>query len=218
MNLEYVFGLTNKIPIYFKESLPPMDISSISYIKYIPTLEEITKFLNETKLTYRENEFLKINNNYSIINIDKNISIPFKTDEKYINFKEIDFHPVLFYIKEPRNDFISFCSVYQTINILKDYILIEFGKFLKNYKGSKEDIIKNFKNNNIEFVLKNNFKCNGLSIYKNKNEWIYKNEKLLVPRELENIIDYYLLWNFTYKLDYIKEWRNKNISSKIKSC
>ena len=208
--------IVKKIPLYFKETLPPMDIININSIKYIPTLEEITSFLKEPNLIYKKIEFLKINTNYSIVDIDENISIPFRTNEKYINFKEIDFHPVLFYIRENRNDFLSFCSIYQIINILKDYILIEFEKFLKKEQSSideKEIIIEKFKKNNIEFIMKKDFKVNNISIHKNKNEWIYKNEKLCIPKELENIINYFLIWNLTYNLDEIKEWKNKNTVS-----
>ena len=206
--------ILKKIPLYFKETLPPMDTITVQTIKYIPTLEEVTKFLKETSFSYKEIQFLKINSQYSILDIDTNISIPFQTDEKYINFQEIDFHPVLFYIRENRNDFLSFCSIYQIINILKDYILIEFGKFLKIYEGpknEKEKLIQEFKKNCLTFVLKKDFKVSSLSIYKNKNEWIYQNGKLCIPKELETIINYFLLWNLTYNIDEMKEWKNKNI-------
>ena len=208
--------IIKKIPLYFKKTLPPMDIINVHSIKYIPTLEEVSKFLKESNLFSKKIEFLKINTKYSIIDIDENISIPFQTDEKYINFKEIDFHPILFYIRENRNDFLSFCSIYQIINILKDYILIEFGKFLKieqSSKDEKEIIIETFKKNNIEFIMKKDFKVNDISIHKSKNEWIYKNGKLCIPKELENIINYFLTWNLTYNIDEIKEWKNKNTVS-----
>lgn len=200
----------NYLSIYFENSLPPMELKCYEYFLHIPTLENLHSFLNEN-FEKEKKEYYKISNKYSFIKM-KDLIFPFQTQENFIYMKEVDFHPILFYLQKIINSFSIFCNVYLIVNLLKDYILIQFGKYRKKEKNVQ---IEQFKKQYLVFVPKSHFKIKDeISIYKNKNTWLFEeNGKLILPKELENIIHYFLEWNNIYNIDMIESWKQKNVIS-----
>ena len=200
----------NFLSIYLENTLPPMSLKIQENLLHIPTLTHLHDFLNEN-FNNEKKEYFKISSEYSFIKIKKFI-FPFQTDINFVNMKEISFHPILFYIKKIINSFSIFCNIYLIVNLLKDYILILFGQYRRVEKNIN---IQQFKKKYLSFVPKSEFKINKeISIYKLKNNWLFsKNSQLILPKELENIIDYFLEWNNSYNTAEIDIWKQKNVVS-----
>lgn len=196
---------TISIPIHLLNTLPPYGVKCKNTITTLPTLQDVESFLKESSKV-SSIKISKINNDYSIVVLNNKFTIPFHTDSDYNFTNEISFHNVLFYIIKVKDGFANFASVYNVIHLMKDYILIKLGSFIKENNELKniQNIITEFKSKCIEFVPANEYKVQETSCLKDKNQWMFSNQKLRLPHELFHIIDYFLEWNYRYNMDYIK--------------
>lgn len=211
------------ISVYFNESLPPFDVNQKQEI-YLPHYHEVESFLKNVFFPQKI-EIVKINSLYSYFSINDNFCFPFRSDESVSFQKEETFHNFLLLTKPSTKTiqrFTNFLNCYTLLNIMKDYLLLMLGKFIEEDPQNQQEyqkqqygsIIENFKNSSLTFVKGKDYKVeeNSISCLKNGNMWMFTNDrrmrKLILPEEIKDIMNYFLLWNLENNKEYLQNWKS----------
>ena len=210
LNLKYNNQI---IPVYFNVSMPPFDSKQVDYIS-VPKYYYVELFLKNV-FPHKKIEIIKITTEYSYIFIDDSYCFPFITDNTVVYTREETFHNYLFLIKPKSTSitrFTNFLNCYTLIGVMKDYMLLLLGKFIEdnNMKdiNDSDNIISLFKTKCIDFVSGKDYMVNYIHCLKNGNKWMFDGNRLKLPHETKEIIDYFLLWNLTNNEEYLKKWKN----------
>lgn len=203
------------VPIVLKNTLPPFDVDQ-KYKITVPSYHTVQTFL-ENVFPTKKIEIIKLNSKYSYFLINNEFCFPFLSEESVNYTKEETFHPFLFLTdihQKSLKKFDNFLNSYTLINVMKDYILVLFGKYLEensiSFEENHEKVILDFKKNYLEFIPGKEYKVETLSCLKNDNLWMFKGEKLKLPKDLDKIMDYFLHWNYKCNENYLKKWKDTN--------
>lgn len=177
------------IPIFLKNVMAPFTVSTINKIKQVPTEAQVQRFI---QLIQAEN-VIKMTEK-GVFSIDNSFFIPYETKETIP-----EPHFIYYFLEE--NKIISKWNEqvgnFMYTNLLKDYLLILLGQFIKTCE-IKEPIPM------ISFFLETHIKW--ISSYENdwkqfqplfeQNSNLYNGEFIFVPEELEYSIKYLLEWYY----------------------
>lgn len=211
------------ISVYLNESFPPYDIAQKQEI-HLPSYHQVESFLKNV-FSPRKIEIVKINSEYSYFLINDNFCFPFQSEESISYQKEETFHNFLLltrHSKKTIQKFTNFLNCYTLLNVMKDYLLLMLGKFIEEnpqnqqqyQKEQYDTIIENFKNSFLTFVKGKDYKVeeNSISCLKNGNMWMFTNgrkiRQLILPEEIKDIMNYFLLWNLENNKEYLQNWKS----------
>lgn len=203
------------IPVVLHNSLPPFDVEQKFKIN-VPLFQEVETFLEDV-FPSKKLETLHVNKKYGYFLVNKEFCFPFLYDESVNYTGENTFHPFLFLVEGAHSKlkkFDNFLGCYTLINIMKDYLLNLFGKYIHENSIPKDEnyknVIQNFKKDCIEFVKGREYNVDYLSCLKSENRWMFQGKKLKLPKDLDTIIDYYLHWNYECNYEELKKYEKGN--------
>ncbi len=173
--------------MYYETPIPPLALPINNASSFEPPQYSSVRSIIST-IRDDIHEYLLIENTtFGMVRWD-GCCLPFHIDKKTNtqDWKKVNFHPILFYIKPSTSNISTFLDLYITVKLIKNYLLLLLEKNIP---------IDTFKQNFLQFVPKKTFKNRPLSCQRTKNEWLFSNDVLKIPTELKSIIQYFLEWN-----------------------
>jgi hypothetical protein len=192
--LRYLSSFT--IPIYFEKPIAPFAVESIEHILQLPSEKNVLEFIKHIQCDVFENK-----RDEGVYRIYDFFFIPYDTKQ---NTKKPHF--VYYFLNKDKiiDQWNTQVGNFIYTNLLKDYLLILFGQFIKNSElKDTSTFISLFIDTHIHWtdMYPNDWK--QFHPLFNKNNAIYNGDNLLIPRELEDSIFYLLEWYYRNKYEQI---------------
>ena len=195
--------LKQDIPCFLIEPQIPFQVKITKELPDLATEEEVNKYLLAMNF---EHVYRYYYEKYCFVEIESEIIIPCVKAVGNPNEKKLlKRHEVLFFFLYTNNNSEEILKTRIYSNIVKDYILIMFGNFLKMVKDSDtpvpvlnniDETIDSFFSLYITWIdIIPNIEKMNFSIFVEENKDIYQNGKLSIPVILEEKITFLLKWN-----------------------
>ena len=192
--LRYLSSST--IPIYFEKPIAPFAVESIEHILELPSEKNVLEFIKHIQCDVFENK--KEKGVYQIYNF---FYIPYDTRQ---NIKKP--HYVYYFLNKDKitEQWNTQVGNFIYTNLLKDYLLILFGQFIKNSElKDTSTFIPLFIDTHIHWIDVYPKDWKQFHPLFNENNAIYNGDNVLIPRELEDSIFYLLEWYYRNKYEKI---------------
>ena len=177
------------IPVYLEHVIAPFAVSSTEKYDTLPEHHQVVQFLRNIKVEHFETLKEK-----GVICVTEHFYIPYQAGQSTPNP-----HHVYFFLRdgEMTSKWNEQVGNFIYTNLLKDYLLILFGQFLKSNE-IKEPIstIEFFIETHIKWLDSYDIDWRSFQPLIERNEKIYNGEFIFVPRELEFSIKYLLEWYY----------------------
>ena len=187
------------IPLYFAQPIAPFAVSVVEKFTSVPSLDDVQKFMEKIPF-----EFVEKNIESGVYELESKFFIPFEdgpTPQKP--------HAVYYYME---GNTLSFkwneqVGNFTYTNLLKDYLLIMFGQFIKaNEIKEIASLTTLFIDTQIQWIDRYEIQGKRFHVLFDQNQTVFNGEALFIPKELEYSIRYFLEWYYRNHYDKILEY------------